>query len=101
MFELGDILTMTSGTISSLTGLDRYEDIDAIQHTFYFWAKSRVEQGCRFYSWHDCWNQFVLPHRCDCEPCSRQSRLCPASASSLLQDCQQTAKHDAQIASSC
>lgn len=56
-----DVLALSAGTIASLTGRTRYEDVGAIQLALFRHAQAHAE---RFDSWRDAWRDFartVLP----------------------------------------
>jgi len=55
MLEPREVLSLSSGTISVLTGLAEYEEIDKIQFAFYNWI---VEQKREFRNWPEAWNEF-------------------------------------------
>lgn len=50
-----EALTLSSGTISVLTGIADYEEIDKIQLAFYNWI---IEQKKDFMNWQSAWNEF-------------------------------------------
>jgi len=60
MIKMEDLLTqiknLSSGTMATLTGYTRYNDLDAIQYSFLLWTKrnaSNVE------TWQDAWMLFT------------------------------------------
>lgn len=56
MLEPREVLSLSSGTISVLTGTSpNYEEIDKIQFEFYNWI---VEQKREFENWPEAWNEF-------------------------------------------
>ncbi len=55
MLEPWEVLSLSGGTISVLTGLAEYEEIDKIQFAFYNWI---VEQKREFRNWPEAWNEF-------------------------------------------
>jgi len=50
-----DALALSSGTISSLTGLQNYREIDCIQAAF---ANFIASQARTFSNWHTAWTSF-------------------------------------------
>ena len=56
MMDPREALTLSSGTISVLTGTSpNYEEIDKIQLAFYNWI---IEQKKDFMNWQSAWNEF-------------------------------------------
>lgn len=56
MFNPIEVLLLSSGTISVLTGASpNYEEIDKIQFEFYSWI---IEQKKEFRNWPEAWNEF-------------------------------------------
>lgn len=55
MLEPWEVLSLSGGTISVLTGLAEYEEIDKIQFAFCNWI---VEQKREFRNWPEAWNEF-------------------------------------------
>jgi hypothetical protein len=53
-----DIRQLSSGTISSLTGYKKYEDIDREREGFARWTENQEKKGRRFKSWQDAWKSF-------------------------------------------
>ena len=57
MFNPREVLSLSSGTISVLTGTSpNYEEIDKIQFAFYSWI---IEQKKEFENWVEAWNEFT------------------------------------------
>jgi hypothetical protein len=54
---LADCRQLSSGTIATLTGARRYEDIDGWREDFCDWVDGC---GIRFVSWVDAWESFRL-----------------------------------------
>ena len=52
---LSDCRQLSAGTIGTLTGARRYEDIDGWRDDFCEWVES---SGLRFDSWVDAWESF-------------------------------------------
>jgi hypothetical protein len=50
--------TLSSGTIASLTGLDRYKDIDAMRRLFVDWIADENPPNA-FTCWQDAWDAFT------------------------------------------
>ena len=50
-----EFLSLSSGTIHTLTGLSTYEEIDKIQFEFYEWV---LRQKKTFDNWQSAWNTF-------------------------------------------
>jgi len=46
---------ISSGTIASLTGFNRYEDVDRFQERFVYFVENSVK---RYDSWQDAWHDF-------------------------------------------
>lgn len=55
MLNPREVLSLSSGTMGTLTGLSTYAEIDKIQFTFYNWI---VEQKRDFKNWAEAWNTF-------------------------------------------
>ena len=55
MMDPREVLSLSSGTISVLTGTSNYEEIDKIQFEFYSWI---IEQKKTFKNWQSAWNTF-------------------------------------------
>ena len=50
-----EVLSLSSGTIHTLTGIAEYEEIDKIQFEFYNWI---VEAKKDYVNWQEAWNEF-------------------------------------------
>lgn len=51
-----DVLSLSSGTISVLTGTSpNYEEIDKIQFAFYEWI---IDSKKDYVNWQEAWNEF-------------------------------------------
>ena len=58
MFNPREVLSLSSGTISVLTGTSsNYEEIDKIQFAFYSWI---IEQKKDFMNWQSAWTEFKV-----------------------------------------
>ena len=56
MFNPREVLSLSSGTISVLTGTSpHYEEIDKIQFAFYEWI---IEAKKDYVNWQEAWNEF-------------------------------------------
>ena len=56
MMDPREVLSLSSGTIHTLTGIAEYEEIDKIQFAFYSWI---IEQKREFKNWPEAWNEFT------------------------------------------
>jgi hypothetical protein len=54
------IRTISSGTLGSVAGLKRYDEIDALRHSWLTWARS---QGCPWFNWQQAWNAYAAAGR--------------------------------------
>ena len=52
-----DIRYLSSGTMATLTGIKKYDDIDRIQHAFAEYAKKN-ERRRDWENWSDAWDDF-------------------------------------------
>ena len=50
-----EILSLSSGTMGTVTGLRQYAEIEKIQFAFYSWI---IEQKREFRNWPEAWNTF-------------------------------------------
>lgn len=55
---LSDIGNLSSGTMATLTGERRYEDIERIQTAWFLWASLKIAGGHTFETWSDAWEEF-------------------------------------------
>lgn len=55
MMDPREVLSLSSGTIHTLTWIAEYEEIDKIQFAFYSWI---IEQKREFKNWPEAWNEF-------------------------------------------
>ena len=56
MMDPREVLSLSSGTISVLTGTSpNYEEIDKIQFAFYSWIMAQKKD---FSNWQSAWNEF-------------------------------------------
>ncbi len=55
---LQDILALSDGTLCTLSGLVRYEDIERLRSQFFVEIKKAVSQGKRFKKWQEAWEYF-------------------------------------------
>jgi hypothetical protein len=53
-----DIRKLSGGTISTLTGSTKYEDIDREREGFARWTEGQIKKGRKFDSWQDAWKAF-------------------------------------------
>ena len=57
---LRDIAGLSSGTIASLSGLTRYEEINRCVNRFYRWTYDQIRlDSDAFQSWQEAWEKFV------------------------------------------
>ena len=50
-----EVLSLSSGTMGTVTGLRQYAEIEKIQFAFYSWI---IEQKKDFMNWQAAWNEF-------------------------------------------
>lgn len=56
-----DLIALSSGTISTLTGFSAYEQIDQVQNLLIlFYIGHRLSNS--FENWHDVWGAFLAHH---------------------------------------
>lgn len=55
MIDPREVLSLSSGTIHTLTGIAEYEKINKIQFEFYNWI---VEAKKDYVNWQEAWNEF-------------------------------------------
>jgi len=53
-----DVLWLSSGTIATLTGKTRYEDIDNIAINFADFVADNEARGRRYLDWQQAWGEF-------------------------------------------
>mgnify|MGYP003630668086 CR=1 FL=1 len=53
-----DIRHLSSGTMATLTGIKKYDEIDRIQHAFADYAKKNERRIRDWENWSDAWDDF-------------------------------------------
>ena len=56
---LQDVRAISSGTLGTLTGKSRYDELDGIHNDWIMWTWEQLEAGRTFANWKDAWESFV------------------------------------------
>jgi len=55
---LKDIKNLSSGTISSLSGVRTYQEVEELQNDFLLWTAKALVNGDRFRDWSAAWRAY-------------------------------------------
>ena len=60
---LSDVAAISDGTMATLTGKTRYDEIAPIQYDWFCWVEAQIATAFQFTNWQDAWLKYQEARR--------------------------------------